>query len=388
MKFLHLSDLHFGKIMHGYELLEEQRDLLRHIIEVAEQEEPDAIVIAGDIYDRTIPSAAAMTLLEEFFLALDSISVRKKQIEVLVIAGNHDSAQRLSYGSSFLARHHIHIAVFPPQEEGERLQKVTLQDAFGAVHFYLLPYTKPGMLRHLPGAEKIQNSNDAIRFLLQQETIDWNQRNVLISHQFYANAGREPVQCDSETPRLYVGGLDIVDVGLVKEFDYVALGHIHSPQDMGQPNIRYCGTLYPYSVSEAEQVKYITVVELEEKGKVVCRHLPVTPLRRVRRLFGTLAELTQEEKVCHEYVSITLTDEDMVERPKEYLEHFYDHILEIQVENTRTKRLLQEEAVPIGESTPFEAFQTFFLDMSGREMNEQEKERFLKILEEVEEEQE
>lgn len=390
MKFFHLSDLHFGKLLHSYDLIEEQKKFIQDIVEMAKKELPDAILISGDIYDRSVPSAAAMTLLEEFFLGIDKISEQTKQIEILVIAGNHDSAQRLSYGSTFLERHHIHIAVLPPQEEKERIQKVTLEDSYGHVNFYLLPYTKPGMIRHLPHGDTIQSSNDAIRYLLDREEIDWEQRNVLLSHQFYASAGGETKQCDSEIPRLYIGGLDIVDTTSVERFDYVALGHIHSPQNLGSDHIRYCGTPFKYSVSEVKQKKSVTVIELGEKGSINFKYLPIIPLRDVHSLRGTLEEVVQKsikqgEKLCHDYVSITLTDEELLERPKEYLENYFDHILEIQIDNVRTKRILEEEIVDMQEMTLLEAFRSFFSDATGRKMSMREEEKLQSILEEVEE---
>lgn len=411
MKFFHLSDLHFGKLLHGYDLVEEQRKLIQDILDMAIKELPDAILISGDIYDRSIPSALAMTLLEEFLLGIDRISEQKKQIEILVIAGNHDSAQRLSYGSAFLERHHIHIAVLPPQEETEKIQKITLQDSYGNVNFYLLPYTKPGMIRHLSQTETIQNSNDAICYLLERENIDWEQRNVLLSHQFYANAGREPEQCDSESPRLYVGGLDVVDTTVVERFDYVALGHIHSPQNLGHKHIRYCGTPLKYSVSEAGQKKSVTMVELGKKGDISYQYLPITPLRNVRSLRGTLEEIAEkstrqegiilensrqegvgpendinEDTICHDYVSITLTDEEILDHPKEYLENYFDHILEVQIDNKRTKKILEEEIIDMQELTPLEAFRAFFSNAAGRKMTAQEEDRLQSILEEIEKE--
>ena len=389
MKFFHLSDLHFGKQLHGYDLIEEQRKIIQDIIEAAKAEKPDAIVIAGDVYDKAVPSGNAMKLLEEFLLGIDELSREQKAIEVLVIAGNHDSAPRLDYGSAFLERHHIHIAVFPPQEDGERLEKVTIPDAFGGVNFYLLPYVSTGMLRTLTGGGQLHSADDAVRFLLEREQINWSERNVLVSHQFYLNRGVEPVQCDSESPRLYIGGLDGVNTTTVDKFDYVALGHIHSPQKLGTERIRYCGTPYAYSVSEAGQEKSITVVEMGEKGDLSLRYLPFEPLRSVRKLTGTLQELIcaleeNGEKVCQDYVSITLTDEEPLAAPKDYLEHYYERILEIKIDNVRSRQILEEEISDMQELTPFEAFQTFFADTTGREMTEQEENILQEILEEVE----
>lgn len=388
MKFFHLSDLHFGKQLHGYDLGIEQSRCIQDILEAARRELPDAIIIAGDIYDRSVPSGNAMTLLEELFLGLDEISEKTKQIEILVIAGNHDSAQRLRYGSSFLKRHHIHIAVAPPQEEGERLQKVLLTDEYGAVNFYLLPYTRPGMIRHLAPEGALMTTEAAVRYLLEQEKIDWTQRNVLVSHQFYVSGGTQPLQCDSEAPCLSVGGLDAVDIAAVGQFDYVALGHIHSPQKLGVEKIRYCGTMYPYSVSEAGQEKSITVVEMGKKGELKLRFLPFCPERTVRCLRGTLEEIVANaskagEAICHDYVSIVLTDEETVDSPKDYLEHYYDHILEIRMDNRRTRQILEEEYAEIRELTPLEAFESFFSDVTGRSMNVQEKEALQDILKEI-----
>lgn len=389
MKFFHLSDLHFGKQLHGYDLIEEQRKIIQDITEAARQERPDAIVIAGDIYDKAVPSGNAMKLLEELLLEIDGLSAEsgQKAIEILMIAGNHDSAPRLDYGSAFLERHHIHIAVFPPMEEGETLQKVTLFDEFGAVHFYLLPYVSIGMLRMLAGDGRLTSADDAVRFLLEREKINLADRNVLVSHQFYINRGREPVQCDSESPRLYAGGLDGVNVTAVEKFDYVALGHIHSPQKLGMEYIRYCGTPYAYSVSEAGQKKSITVTELGKKGEVSIRYLPFKPICQVRRLRGTLKELTsdfEEQEICQDYVSITLTDEETFEAPKDYLEHYYEKILEIKLDNPRSKKMFEEKISDLCEMTPFEAFQTFFADTTGRKMTEQEEAVLQDILQELE----
>lgn len=388
MKFLHLSDLHFGKQLHGYDLAKEQRKCIGEILEAVRKELPDAVVIAGDVYDRSVPSGEAMALLEELLLGIDGIAALEKPVEIMIIAGNHDSAQRLQYGSSFLERHHIHIAVFPPQEEGERLQRIELRDRHGAVYFYLLPFVKPGMLRKRAPEGEITTTEDAIRYLLDQEEIDLAQRNVLVSHQFFVNGGDHPVQCDSESPRLSVGGLDEVNTTIVEYFDYVALGHIHSPQSFGKEKIRYCGTMYPYSLSEEGQEKSITVVEMEEKGMITLRFLPFLPEHTVRGIRGTLEEIIESarkngDEVCHDYVMIILTNEEIVDSPKDYLEHYYDHILGITIDNRRTKQILEETMSGVQELTPFEAFEGFFGEVMGRPMNEREEKTFQDIVREI-----
>ena len=251
------------------------------------------------------------------------------------------------YGSTFLQRHHIHIAVFPPMEADERIQKVTLKDGQGAVNFYLLPYTNAGMLRSLAGEEKLDSADDAVRFLLGREEIDWSERNVLVSHQFYLHNGKEPEQCDSESPRLYVGGLDAVNTATVEQFDYVALGHIHSPQNLGSP--------------------------LEPYRKLCCFR-------------GTLEEIVSmagEAGGGHDYVSITLTDEEPQDAPKDYLERYFDHILEVRIDNLRSKKMFAEEIQDMQEMTPCEAFEAFFADTTGRGMSEKEKTVLIDILEEL-----
>lgn len=383
MKFFHVGDLHLGKQLHGYDLIKDQEHMLEELLSYIKKEQPDAVLIAGDIYDRAVPSGTAMQLLEHFFIRADELAKNQKAVEIILIAGNHDAAKRLQYGSSFMKRHHIHIAVMPPQQEDAYLEQVTLTDQEGVVHFYLLPYTKPGMIRHWAEQEELANTQDAVKFLLEREPIDWNERNVLLSHQFYLHANEDTVLCDSETPSFSVGGLDSIATTLVDKFDYIALGHIHSPQNLGDPHIRYAGTPLKYSVSEADQNKSITVVEMGKKGEISYRYLPIHPLHDVRALRGKMEELAAQctEIPCHDYVSIVLTDEEAVQQPRDYLEKYYDHILEIQIDNTRTRQIMEEEIPALKEMSLEEAFMTFFQESTGRPMNEDEQKKFAQIIE-------
>lgn len=383
MKFFHVGDLHLGKQLHGYDLIKDQEHMLEELLSYIKKEQPDAVLIAGDIYDRAVPSGTAMQLLEQFFIQADELAKEQKAVEIILIAGNHDAAKRLQYGSSFMKRHHIHIAVMPPQQEDAYLEQVTLTDQEGVVHFYLLPYTKPGMIRHWAEQEELANTQDAVKFLLEREQIDWNERNVLLSHQFYLHANEDTVLCDSETPSFSVGGLDSIATTLVDKFDYIALGHIHSPQNLGDPHIRYAGTPLKYSVSEADQNKSITVVEMGKKGEISYRYLPIHPLHDVRALRGKMEELAAQctEIPCHDYVSIVLTDEEAVQQPRDYLEKYYDHILEIQIDNTRTRQIMEEEIPALKEMSLEEAFMTFFQESTGRPMNEDEQKKFAQIIE-------
>lgn len=383
MKFFHVGDLHLGKQLHGYDLIKDQEHMLEELLFYIKEEQPDAVLIAGDIYDRAVPSGTAMQLLEQFFIQADELAKEQKAVEIILIAGNHDAAKRLQYGSSFMKRHHIHIAVMPPQQEDAYLEQVTLTDQEGVVHFYLLPYTKPGMIRHWVEQEELANTQDAVKFLLEREQIDWNERNVLLSHQFYLHANEDTVLCDSETPSFSVGGLDSIATTFVDKFDYVALGHIHSPQNLGDPHIRYAGTPLKYSVSEADQNKSITVVEMGKKGEISYHYLPIHPLHDVRALRGKMEELAAQctEIPCHDYVSIVLTDEEAVQQPRDYLEKYYDHILEIQIDNTRTRQIMEEEIPALKEMSLEEAFMTFFQESTGRPMNEDEQKKFAQIIE-------
>ena len=366
MKFFHLSDLHIGKQLHRYNLKEDQQVILKEVIAYAKELRPDAIVIAGDIYDKSVPSAEAVTIFDEFLTELSEIT---PVIPILIISGNHDSPDRLNYASEILRRHHIYLVGNVPEQPEEHIEKVTLQDTYGEVDFYLLPFMKPGYVRNVFVNNVPETYADAVREIIKREKIDYNnKRNVLVSHQFYVGEKEgSPETCDSEV--FSVGGIDNVDIGAVKEFDYVALGHLHGAQ------YRYCGTLLKYSVSESTQTKSLTVVTLKEKGEkpeIAC--YPLHPLRDVRKKKGTLEEIIKEagEEEKEDYISITLTDEIDPYKPKEQLERVFSHILEIRVDNQRTRTKLKEMDEELVMKDPFTSFCEFYKEMQGREMNTQE----------------
>lgn len=368
MKFFHLSDLHFGKQLHGYDLTELHREFINQVAECALAEKPDAILISGDIYDKSVPSASAMTLLDELLVALRGYTV-------LIIAGNHDSAERLRYGQKFLEENNIYISVMPPQSEDERLKKVTLTDEFGDVNFYLMPFIKPGMVRTFMPDEAGAGEEAVIRKLLSVEKIDKNSRNVILSHQFYVNCGKSPEICDSEQSVAIVGGLDAVDISVLEEFDYAALGHIHGAQQIGKECFRYCGTPIKYSVSEVSHNKSITVVEMNKKGEEPkIRTIPLRYKRDVRKIKGILKEIIEsaDEIIRHDYVSITITDEEIPDNVKDILEGYYDNILEIIIDSIRNREIMEEEIPDLKQMTPREAFAAFFNEVAGRNMDDDE----------------
>lgn len=369
MRFFHLSDLHIGKQLHHYNLKEEQKHILEEIVVYAKDIHPDAIVIAGDIYDKSIPSAEAVTIFDDFLTKLAAIT---PEIPVLIISGNHDSAERLQYAAGFLKKHQIYVAGNPPVTPGDYLQKTVLQDEHGSVNFYLLPFIKPSYVRNVSETAP-ESYTEAVEMLLQREEIDYNERNVLVSHQFFTRGNEAPETCDSE--RISVGGIDNVDISVISKFDYAALGHIHKSQKVGEEHIRYCGTMLKYSVSEAEHTKVLTMVEIGEKGTApVITELSLHPLRDVKKKKGFLHEIMEQasERDRLDYVSITLTDEGELYRPKDQLEKYYEHILEIRIDNTRTRNQLLQDEETIEAESPFEAFENFFYEMQGRQMEEEE----------------
>ena len=372
MKFFHLSDLHIGKQLHRYNLKEDQQVILKEVITYAKELRPDAIVIAGDIYDKSVPSAEAVNVFDEFLTDLSEIT---PEIPILIISGNHDSPDRLKYASEILKRHHIYLAGNVPERPEEHIEKVTLHDAYGEVDFYLLPFMKPAYVKNIFVDGTPETYSDAVKKIIKREKIDYkDKRNVLVSHQFYVGEKAEsPETCDSEV--FSVGGIDNVDIGSVKEFDYVALGHLHGAQCIGKPEIRYCGTLLKYSVSESTQNKSLTVVTLKAKGeKPEIENYPLHPLRDVRRKKGTLDEIIKESRETEkdDYISITLTDEIDPYKPKEQLERIFSHILEIRVDNQRTRTKLKEMDEELVMKDPFTSFAEFYKEMQGREMNMQE----------------
>ncbi len=306
MNFFHLSDLHIGLKLFRWDLREDQMYILNQIAELAAREQPDAVVIAGDVYDKAVPSAEAVEVLDGF---ISRLTEAVPQAELMVIGGNHDSGIRLNCFRQVLARQRLHMAGLPPQRPEEHLEQVTLEDAWGPVHFYLLPFVRPSMVRQLVGTAPDGDGlsyEETVRRLLAREPLCRQERNVLVSHQFYLPAGKNPEtveRMDSEIRT--VGNIDQVSGALLEPFDYAALGHIHKPMTVGRPCYRYCGTPLACSVSEAGQQKGVVLVEMGPKGTVETRVLPLTPLRQVRVIRGTLAQVL--EQGCGDYVSAVLT---------------------------------------------------------------------------------
>ncbi len=377
MKFIHLSDLHIGKRVNGYSMMEDQIDILQKILHIIQQEAPDAVLIAGDVYDKSVPPTEAVTLFDDFLVQLSRCS-----IQVFVISGNHDSPERLAFGNRLIAQSGIHLS----STYKGKIESVVLNDEYGQVEVFMLPFIKPAQVRPF-FEQEITSYTDAVRTALSGIILDSARRNVLVTHQFVTGA----VKCDSE--ELSVGGTDNVDAEVFAPFDYVALGHIHRSQSCGSPKIRYCGTALKYSFSEAKDTKSVTVVELTSPAQPpVVRTVTLQPLRDMREVKGNYANLMQKsfyENTTYQtdYMHITLTDEQDIPDAVAKLRTVYHNLMKLDYDNTRTRTVSEVEAVSEIESrTPLQLFAEFYQQQNGQPMSEQQQSFMQSLIETVWEE--
>ena len=374
MKFLHLADLHLGKRVNGFSMLEDQAHILRQILAILDDEQPDGVLIAGDVYDKSVPSVEAVGLLDGFLTEL-----RARGVPVLLISGNHDSPERLAFGGRVMDSCGIHIS---PVYDGA-LAPVTLQDAFGPVHIWLLPFVKPAHVRRwFPDAD-IESYTDAVAEAVAHMDIDTAARNVLVTHQFVTGGAR------SGSEELSVGGTDNVDSGVFAPFDYVALGHLHGAQHIGRETIRYAGSPLKYSFSEARQHKSVTVVTLGEKGDVQVRTVALTPLRELREIRGSYDELTARSFYEHttyrsDYLHLILTDEQDVFDAISRLRTIYPYLMTLDYDNART-RAAGGMFVPAGmeRRTPLELFEALYRRQNHQPMSEVQREYIAQLMEQI-----
>lgn len=366
MRFFHLSDLHIGLKLMNHDLSEDQRHVFKEIAEYAGERQPDAIVIAGDIYDKAVPSAEAVELFDEFVMMLTEAAPKA---ELMMISGNHDSGSRVNVFRGILSRHHIHMIGLPPRSDDERIEKVTLKDENGPVNFYLLPFVKPSMVRGIVAKEGEAGLSyeESLRRLFAREDINIDERNVLVSHQFFLPSGEDAQNIERmESEICTVGNVDAVSAELLKPFDYAALGHIHKPMKVGSELIRYCGTPLACSVSEAGQEKGVIEVTLEAKGEIKTEVLPLKPLREVRVLKGNLEEILAQPS--DDYVTVILTDVngndsfDMQDR----LHFAFPHLLEIRREENRATDY-QVELTGLKHLDAYELCTEFLSDLNEEE---------------------
>ena len=333
MKFIHLSDLHIGKRVNEFSMINDQKYILEQILNIIANEEINAVIVSGDVYDKSIPAVEAVTVFDDFLTSLNEMG-----LIVFMISGNHDSDERLNFGSSLFEANDVHIAA---KYQGKLFHHV-IEDAYGAVHIYQLPFVKASQVKRAFPEAKIETYEDAVREVLAHAEINQKQRNILVAHQFVSGKGKDPTLGGSEGALTqHVGTVEKIGYDCFDAFRYVALGHIHSPQKVGRETVRYCGSPLKYSFSEAGQEKSITVVELKEKGTVELRTIPLEPLRDMRKIRGTYLEVTAksfyENSNCEDYLLVTLTDEEDVPDGMAKLRTIYPNLMRLEYDNKRTR---------------------------------------------------
>ncbi len=370
MKLIHISDLHLGKMLYNYSLIEDQEYILHQILQIAENERADALLIAGDVYDKSIPSGEAVRLFDDFLNKLAGM-----QLPALIISGNHDSQERLAFGNRLMEGAGIHIS---PVYDGS-VKTVTLTDRHGKVCFYLLPFLKPGYVRHIYPDAEIGSYTDAMRTVVEHMDIDPTVRNVLLTHQFVTGAST----CDSEERA--VGGADNVDGAVFEAFDYVALGHIHGQQNVGSNRIRYCGTPLKYSVSEENHHKSVTVVRLEEKGNLELSLVPLYPKRDLRTVRGKFEDILKSENSSRDFIHVVLTDEDEVHEAMGRLRVIYPGLLPLEYDNTRTRTThVIKDLTDAENKTPLQVLQELYEQQNNQPMSQTQLDYCIKVIEELE----
>lgn len=359
MKFLHLSDLHLGKNLNGFSLYQDQAYILNQVVQIAQNEQIEAVIIAGDIFDKSVPNSQAIQLFDEFLTSWAELN-----LPVFIISGNHDNAQRIAFGANLFKQNNIFIS---PVYNGN-LSPITLEDNFGKINFYLLPFLKPTTVRNFFPDEEITSYNQAIEVALKNISLNTNERNILIAHQFVTGA----YICDSED--IVVGGIDNIDANLFQDFDYVALGHLHTPQTVLRESIRYCGTLLKYSFSEINQEKSLTIVDFFTKNDINIKTIPLSPLHDMRKLKGSYADLTLKSNYEHtnttDYLTIILTDEEDIPDAINRLRSIYPNIMQLSYENTRTNTAKQLANIDIHNlKSPLTLFKEFYTQQNNQDLN-------------------
>lgn len=401
MKFLHISDLHLGKRVNEFSMLKDQKYILEQILSIAGRERADGVIIAGDIYDKPVPPAEAVQVFDRFLTAL-----AREGRKVYAVSGNHDSAERIAFGAALMREQGVYIA---PVYDGN-VEKITEHDAYGDICIYLLPFVKPATVRHVLAREQEEKAgavqeneevtgqetaaltyDDAVRFAVERMEVDAAKRNILVAHQFVTGAGR----CESE--EVSVGGLDNVDAGIFERFDYVALGHIHTPQHIGRETVRYCGTPLKYSFSEAGQEKSVTVLEVKEKGDIVLSTVPLQPLHDMRKLRGTYREVMaaggraarEADPMQEDYVEITLTDEQDILDGIQKLRTVYPNLMRLVYDNSRTRQNQTFTAAEeVERKSELELFAEFYELQNNSPMSREQEEFMRRLIETAREEQE
>jgi len=378
MKLIHLSDLHIGKRVNEFSMIEDQEYILKQILKIIDDESPDGVIIAGDVYDKPVPSAEAVELFDDFIVRLS-----KRDLPVYIISGNHDAPGRLAFGNRLMAASNIYFS----SVYNGKAERFELTDEYGTTAIYMLPFVKPSHIRRFYPDDKIESYTDAIAVAVREMHLNQDNRNIIITHQFVTGAER------SDSEELSVGGTDNVDAAAFDGFDYVALGHIHRPQNVGSDTIRYCGSPLKYSFSEAPYEKSVTVVELKEKGNTSVRTVPLIPMRDMVELKGTYEELTLKSfyegtSYREDYVHITLTDEEDIPDVVQKLRVIYRNLMKLDYDNKRTRHQTEiNGAEDVAVKSPLELFAEFYEQQNGAEMSAEQAKHIEALIEKIWEEQ-
>lgn len=377
MKLIHISDLHIGKRVNEFSMLEDQKYILNDILRIVDEVKPTGVLMAGDIYDKSVPAGEAVEVLDEFLTDLVA-----RQVQVFMVSGNHDSPERLNFGSRIMEKNGLHIA---GTFDGA-LKQVTLTDEFGPVHIYLLPFIKPALVSPHYADQDILSYEDAVKAVINACQIDTKERNILVAHQFITSGSTEPERSDSET--IAIGGLDNIDASVFEPFDYIALGHLHGPQSIGRETVRYAGSPLKYSFSEVRQKKSVTILDFAPKGTLDIQTIPLTAIRDMREIKGPLAELVRlgaaeaaseaasGTGICEDYIRAILTDEEEVYDAIGQLRQVYPNVMRIDFENSRSREGTDSKSSASGDvarKSPLELFEEFYVKQNDIEMTAEQR---------------
>lgn len=380
MKILHLADLHFGKILQEQSLIEDQEYILKEIINIIKEKEIKALLISGDIYDRSVPPTEAVNLLDNFL----KILIKDLKIKVFIISGNHDSKDRLGFGNKIFEDEGLYIE----SKYNGRLKKVRLEDEYGPLNIYMLPFIKPVEVKKFFEDDLENNYDLAINKIIEKEEIDKSERNIIMVHQFVTAGNVKPERTESEV--LSLGGIENVDVSNFKSFDYVAIGHVHRPQKIGRDTARYAGTILKYSFSEINHNKSIPIIDIKEKGNITINLLPLKPLRDMREIKGPIEELIKEENYkegnLEDYIKAIITNEEPVYDAIGKIKKIYPNTLKLEIQNSKTINKNEEQNINLEElkkKSELELFSDFYKLQNNLDLNEKQKEIVKNIISEV-----
>lgn len=383
MKILQLADLHIGKIVLEQYMLEDQKYMLNQVIEKIKENGIELVVISGDIYDRTVPPSEAVVCLNNFL----KILVKELKIKVCLIAGNHDSKERLSFGREIFAEEGLYISA---NYKGE-VDKIELEDEYGKLNVYMLPFIKPAEVKEFFEGKEINSYHEAVKLVLEKEKVNLNERNIILSHQFVTAGNEEPERSDSET--LTLGGTENVDISCYKDFDYVALGHIHGPQRIGRDSARYAGTILKYSFSEVNQKKSLTIIDYKEKNNIEMKQIELKPLRDMRVIKGPIEELIKEENYKatnrEDYIRAIITNEEPVYDAIGQIRKIYPNTLRLDTENSKMNSNIEKELSNldnIKRKDEVELFNEFYNFQHNQNLNDVKSNIIKNIVEEVKKE--